>query len=80
MLKDTPIPAPTVFATGLLLGLALFLVLTETFPSPEAPSKTHYSVCLENTFPKCVLANKSLPSLETFCKVYTELQCKELKL
>jgi hypothetical protein len=44
------------------------------------PIKTHYSVCLENTYPKCVLANKTLPSLETFCKVSTEIKCKELEL
>ena len=43
-------------------------------------SKTHYSVCVENTYTKCVLANKSLPSLETYCKIYTEAQCKDLKL
>jgi hypothetical protein len=80
MLKDTPIPIPTAFAAGVLLGLALCMVLTEAFSRPEAPNKTHYSVCLENTYPKCVLANKTLPSLETFRKVATEIQCKELKL
>ena len=58
-------------------GIAL---IYEAASSRSEPSKTHYSVCVENTYPKCVLANKALPSLETYCKIYTELQCKELKL
>ena len=81
MLKDTPIPVPTAFAAGILLGLALCMILTEAFSRPEPdPSKTLYSKCLENTYPECVLSNKTLPSLETFCKVATEIKCEELKL
>lgn len=69
---------PLLFAAVLCLygGALAYLYLNR---EPD-PSKTHYSACLENTFPKCVLANKTLPSLETFCKVATEIKCKEIKL
>ena len=69
-------PLVLIVAVTALFSILAYASLTE---KPE-PSKTHYSVCLENTFSECVLANKSLPSLETYCKIYTELQCKELKL
>lgn len=81
MFKETSsIPLPVSIGAGIMIGIVVSLMTYETFPKTESPSKTHYSVCVENTFPKCVLANKSLPSLEIFCKVYTESQCKELKL
>jgi hypothetical protein len=67
-------------ALGVAITSTVSIMAYASLTEKPTPGKTHYSICVDNTYPKCVLANKTLPSLETFCKVATEIQCKELKL